>query len=48
MKIIKGFVTSKCGKCSNVIRDEYDPRGKNKPCMVCGANEWIRIKMNEV
>ena len=44
---IKGFVTEKCGKCNNVIREEYEPIGLNKPCKVCGSNVWIKIKMKE-
>ena len=48
MNKIKGFVTWKCSNCFNVMRTEYNPIGKHKPCIVCGTDKWIRIKMNEV
>ena len=34
--------------CNNVIRQEYNPIGYNYPCCVCGSDNWIEIKMNEV
>jgi len=48
MKKVKCFVTLKCGKCGNVIREEYNPVTKNKPCNVCGSDKWIKITMKEV
>ena len=53
MSKIKGFVTYKCTKCFNVMRDEYNPRARSlkehEPCRVCGSRtNWKKIKMNEV
>jgi len=45
---VKGFRTEKCKRCNNVIREEYNPIGKHKPCKVCNSSKWIEIKMNEV
>ena len=48
MKLIKGFVTYKCKKCYNVMREEYNPKGKPKSCKVCNTQNWVKIIMNEV
>lgn len=47
MEKIINFVTWKCKKCRNVMRDEYDRYGKNNPCSICGSDLWEKILLSE-
>lgn len=46
--LVKGFVTYKCLDCNNVMRQEYNPKGKHSPCCVCLQYNWVEIRMDEV
>ena len=45
---VKEFVTYKCKKCNNVMRNEYRNPQKHKPCSVCLNDDWKQITMKEI